>query len=477
MTVALRGTTASGPNDGPSQSSSRATNVPAGSAAGDVAVLISEIWRNGTTPTVTFPAGFTQFFDQTITIPSNGVLYLRMAWKRLTGADSGTYTATYSATVWNLLHCVTVSGAASTGDPVEATNFATATSTTIPSLSLSSVTQPFLLHSVATFNDATQTPPTGFTEDQDGTVLHTNHRIPGATGTHTASGGTISASTQMVVGLVAIAADGGSTALTVADATQGQTAGTVALTQVHILAVAGATQSHTAESPGLVQNSILSVQPAAQAQTSSTVTLTQVHQLAVDDAAHAQTADVVSLAGTSSLSVNDAAMAQTSTTVTLTQTHSLTVADATQTQAATSVAFTQVHALTVSSAAQGMSSDTVTFTTGGSLSVQDATHAQSTGAVNLTQQHSLAVAGAVQQQTSGLVELTQLHLLQPDPALHPHQADTVLLVAIGEYTSADFTTATVRRYYTTAVARPVTATAVIRSPAATAEVRSTDEAG
>lgn len=462
MTVALRGTTASGPNDGPSQSSSRATNVPTGSAAGDIAVLISEIWRNGTLPTVTFPAGFTQFFDQQITVPGNGVLYLRMAWKRLTGADTGTYTASYSATVWNLLHCVTVSGAASAGDPVEATNSATATSTTIPSTSLSTVTQPFLLHSVATFNDATQTPPTSYTEDQDGTVLHTNHRIPGTSGTHTASGGTISTSTQMVVGLVAIKADtGGAADLAPAAAGQAQTSDNVTLTQVHELAAAAAIQSQAADNVALAQVHELVVAAAVQGQSADGVTLTQVHVLAVDAAAQAQTATSLSLTQQHQLVVQVAVQVQAADQVDLGGVAALTVQDAAQAQQAGNVILTQVHQIAVADAVQAQTADQISLAP--TLAVQAAIQAQAATSPTLTQQHQLAVADAAQPQFADAVVLAQVHILLVADAFQPQTAATVVLQVIGAFTPITDPVSSIRPNLATATPRANTAAAVIRA--------------
>lgn len=477
MAVGYRSSSTSGATD--AQGTSRTVPVPSGAAAGDIVIVAIEMWwDSGTSPAVTWPSGFTEIVN--ISLTGSGPQKLKAAWKRLTGSDSGSYSMSWTGTQWNQAQAICITGALASGDPVDFTNTATSSSgTSVPSTSGSATGLDMLVHLIANENSATKTPPTGHTEVQDANYLETNYKIATGAGTQTASGGTLSASTLSLAALIGIKPDAGSSAtdLTVAPAAQAMTSTAVALTQVHLLTVAGAAQAQAADSPALVQNSSLTVQPAAQAQTSSTVALTQVHQLTVDDAAHPQTADMVSLAGTSGLSVNDAAMAQTSTTVALTQTHGLAVVDAAQAQAATAVAFTQVHTLTVSSATQGLSSDTATITAGGSLAVQGATHIQSASAVTLTQLHTLVVADAAQAQAEEIVELAQLHLLQVGSALHLQQADTLPLQAIGDFTSAETTTAKVRPYYTEAVARRVAATAVVRSPAATAHVRSTDEAG
>lgn len=181
--------------------------VPASAAANHIALVHLEQWEVGN-PTVTPPSGFTA-----LTPVVSGSQKSKVFWKRLTGADSGNYTFSWTGSQWTLGHCVLLSGAVTTGDPVEAVNTATATSTSIPSTTVSTTTEAFLAHFVANENSATGTPPTNYTETQDGDYAKANYRIPGSTGSHTASGGTVSASTLMLVQLVAIQADtgGGST--------------------------------------------------------------------------------------------------------------------------------------------------------------------------------------------------------------------------------------------------------------------------
>jgi hypothetical protein len=203
MTLSIVGGTASGTSD--SQSSSRAVNVPAGSAAGDIALLaIEQWWDSGTNPTITYPAGFTQIVN--FEVSDSGLQRLKVAWKRLTSTDSGTYNMTWTGTQWNMAHCVMVRGCVSAGDPVDFVNTASAAGTTaIPSISGTATENDLLLHFVVNSNAARANPPTGFTELLDGDYLHSNYKLNSGTGLQTASGGTLaSSSTPILVSMLGL---------------------------------------------------------------------------------------------------------------------------------------------------------------------------------------------------------------------------------------------------------------------------------
>lgn len=203
MAVALRSSSITGTSDG--QGSSIAVPVPAGAAANDVALVAIEMWwDSGADPTVTPAPGFTMVINEVRAATGNQ--RLKVFWKRLSGADSGSWTFTWDLTQWRMAHALLVTGAALSGDPIAATNTATAVSASQPDTSLSTVTEPFLAHFVANANATTQdVVPSGYTEERDGDYLKSNYRVPGTTGTHIASGGTVSASTALVVGLLAVA--------------------------------------------------------------------------------------------------------------------------------------------------------------------------------------------------------------------------------------------------------------------------------
>lgn len=307
MAVALVSSSTSGATD--TNSATVTTPVPAGTAAGHIALLGIELWGGGAV--ITWPAGFTE-----IATATSGSQTLKVAWKRLTAADTGNYVATLSAVQWQLGHCLLISGGLASGDPIEASNTAVATSTAVPSTSVTTATQPFLAHMVATEQAVTSLPPTSYTEAQDATTLHTNYLIPAATGSHTAAGGTVSASSVIVAALVAVMPAitgislvtqdathaqtaenvvlGTAGSLAVQDAASAQTAPQVTLTQAHVLVTQDAAQAHTVASP-TVSLATLAVQDATQAQTAALLALVQVHVLAVGAAAQAQASDNVVL--------------------------------------------------------------------------------------------------------------------------------------------------------------------------------------
>jgi len=183
--------------------------VPSGAASGDVAVLSIEQWES-TNPTVTWPSGFTEFVNT-----ASGSEKIKAAWKRLTGADSGNYSPSWTGSQWSQGQCVLITGALSTGNPIDASNVATSGSgTTVPTATVTATAADFLLHVVANENTAATTPPTSFTEVQDANYLHNNYRIPGASGSYSATGATLSASTLSLAALIAVLPDAGATAIT-----------------------------------------------------------------------------------------------------------------------------------------------------------------------------------------------------------------------------------------------------------------------
>lgn len=172
--------------------------VPTGAATDDIAVVALEQWESGN-PTVTYPANFTEFLNLV-----SGSQKLKAAWKRLTGADTGNYTCSWTGSQWTIGEAILVTGAITSGSPIDASNTATATDTTIPTTTITATDLDFLLHLVANENAASKTAPTNFTEVQDSDYLATNYRIPGTSGSQSASGGTVSTSTLILAALIGI---------------------------------------------------------------------------------------------------------------------------------------------------------------------------------------------------------------------------------------------------------------------------------
>lgn len=212
MPIAFVDSTTTGVGD--SLVSSINVPVPTGTAANHIALLALEQWES-TNPTVTWPSGFTQ-----ITQVVSGSQKLKAAWKRLTGADTGNYTPSWTGSQWTVGHCVLFSGCKTSGDPIGVNfNTATATGTGTPSTAVTvGYTAPGLVHFVANENSALQTTPpsiggNAMTETEDSNYLHSNYLLPAGTGTFTASGGVLAASTLQLALLIALEPDGGAAAV------------------------------------------------------------------------------------------------------------------------------------------------------------------------------------------------------------------------------------------------------------------------
>lgn len=204
MAVGFVSSSASGSSD--AFVSSLNVPVPSSTAANHIAVVAIERW-GGTNPVITAPSGFTEKINLV-----SGDQKLHVWWKRLTGADSGNYSFSWTGSQWTMGHCMLFSGAVTSGDPFGSnTNTATASGTSTPTTTVAPAYAPGLVHFVANENSATATPPTNYAEAQDGQYLHSNYRILGTSGSTSASGGTLSASTLQLAALLAIQpASGGS---------------------------------------------------------------------------------------------------------------------------------------------------------------------------------------------------------------------------------------------------------------------------
>lgn len=174
------------------------------------------------------------------------------------------------------------------------------------------------------------------------------------------------------------------------------------------LTVASADQAQTAAAATLTQTHALSVDPAAQAQTAAAATLTQVHALAADPATHAQTSTAPALTQVHSLAAAGATQAHTAGNAALTQTHALAAQGASQDQTVTAAVLAQIHSLAVDSAAQAQTVDNAALTSQGDLVVDGATHAQTVDSTVLEQQHQLAVDNTAHAQSTTAPALAQV---------------------------------------------------------------------
>ena len=194
-----------------------AVPVPAGAAAGDVVVIGMYTEMANGAETITFPAGFTIKYDEGANSGTQG--RLTVAWKRLTGADTGTYAVSWTTSTWRAVAAGLWRGRLASGDPFDGTAGGQANSGTVgPALSTSpAAAGGDAFHLLTDFaGGATFTPPANFTQRQALGVLALDTRdniAAGSTGT-VQGGASVSAVLKGFLGVLAAAAAGPTATLT-----------------------------------------------------------------------------------------------------------------------------------------------------------------------------------------------------------------------------------------------------------------------
>jgi hypothetical protein len=152
---------------------SRNIAVPSGAASGEVMVIMmyrEEITDTPTCPNFLKPSDGSAGFDNY----PNSDHSLFVAWKRLTGADGGNYTISFSANnQWTEIACVRISGCVSSGNPFETdidTNNVTSGTNTGNVAITTATADTLLLFAGTQFTGGTWT-PSGYTERLDGTSV------------------------------------------------------------------------------------------------------------------------------------------------------------------------------------------------------------------------------------------------------------------------------------------------------------------
>lgn len=178
---------------------SRAAAIPAGAAADDIMIAYLVRWGSTTPGAVTAPGGFTRkdFFKS-----GDNQAECSVWWKRLTGADSGTYSFSWTGALWSGLDVVGVTGGVTTGDPLGPLSTWVGTAGNYGSLSVTTVDEPFLLWLGYNDTSSAHTPPTNYTELLDHDCYTTAYRIPATTGTQIASGASVTSSSLSAAGLI-----------------------------------------------------------------------------------------------------------------------------------------------------------------------------------------------------------------------------------------------------------------------------------
>jgi hypothetical protein len=180
--------------------STRSPAVPAGASIDDVIVAVVSRWES-INPAVTLPSGFAAVGSQITT----GNPKINIYWKRLTAADVGTYTFSWTGSMWAHIHCFCLTGVKLTGDPI-GSNIAswTGTAGTYGSAQLTTAFAPGLVWSAYNDSAGTHTPPTNFTEVIDFDSGVGAYYLPGTSGTHIAANASVTSSSDALVALVAL---------------------------------------------------------------------------------------------------------------------------------------------------------------------------------------------------------------------------------------------------------------------------------
>lgn len=198
-------------------SASASTVVPTGVAAGDIIILLISVDNEPTT--FTWPSGFTQLDSQ---INTGDGQTDAIAWKRTTGADTGSYAVTISVSTDWALTALAWSGRDASNPPVNATaHVDNTTSSTISSNAVTALTGDDLAYlaglDTSSSGTLTWTVPTGFTSEQNAvqgnfcnTQAATKDNV--AAGSTSASGSVSGSQSHVgsVCWLVRIPASGGS---------------------------------------------------------------------------------------------------------------------------------------------------------------------------------------------------------------------------------------------------------------------------
>lgn len=191
---------------------SRAPAVPSGAAIDDIAVVALGQWNGGGTPTITPPSGFTQkggFWTS-----GDGAAKNSVWWKRLTAADSGTYSFSWTTSYWSTAQCALFSGCVTSGDPWDAV--ATAVAGTFGTFTTQTLTATDADGGLvwACYNDSsgTHTPPTNFTEAADNDCAAMAWRTGAGAGSQSAAAASVTSSSPAGAWFGALLSSGGGAA-------------------------------------------------------------------------------------------------------------------------------------------------------------------------------------------------------------------------------------------------------------------------
>lgn len=138
--------------------------VPAGTAAGKVALIHLYIEN---TDTITWPSGFAACTNSPVVVTGAKSHNHHIAWKRLTGADSGTYAMSWTNSAYREAVATLYSGCATTGTPLEVLGFAADAADATTTAAVSGTTggpDRLLVWSGTNWNEGAWTAPATYTK-------------------------------------------------------------------------------------------------------------------------------------------------------------------------------------------------------------------------------------------------------------------------------------------------------------------------
>lgn len=142
--------------------------VPAGVAVDDIIVV--DMFLDGAATVSAMPSGFAHVTGSPMTVTGTGAHSHVVAWKRATGADTGTYDFTLASAGYVNAAASRFTGCITSGSPWDAVDAqaSTAQNTTSPPTSVTTTGPDRLLYWSATnWSGGAWTPPTSFTERRD----------------------------------------------------------------------------------------------------------------------------------------------------------------------------------------------------------------------------------------------------------------------------------------------------------------------
>lgn len=207
------------------------------------------------------------------------------------------------------------------------------------------------------------------------------------------------------------------TDLVIASGSHAQSAGNLALAQVHSLTVADGSHGHSAQNLALTQGHALVVQDASHGHASENVVLElPATALTIQSGTHGHTADNATLTQVHALAVQGTTHAHTVGNIDVAQVHNLTVDNVSHAHAVENLSVSQVHGLVIGNGAHAHSAENVSLGVAGSLGIQNATHGHTAEQLSLTTQASaLTIQNALHSHSSSNVVLILGDIGQPVP--------------------------------------------------------------